>query len=180
MKPLGLCSLHFIIRVRTSGGAYAYTYCQIGEFGAFIVGWLSIAEFSTAPAAVSRGWSGYLVTLAQQFGITIPKFLYSLPILFIELDFLAMFVLIVLSLIIAKGVSESTWFNHAVTCFGLVIILVVVITGFSLGDTDNWDPFLPNGISGVFSASAAVVFAFIGFESTATLSEEVKSNSVKS
>src|SRR5699024_7590602 len=43
-----------------AGSAYGYGYAGLGEFVAWIIGWMLILEYSVAISAVSVGWSGYL------------------------------------------------------------------------------------------------------------------------
>ena len=38
--------------------------------------------------------------------------------------------------------------------------------------TDNWQPFMPNGFSGVLTGAAIVFFTYIGFDSVSTAAEE--------
>jgi amino acid transporter len=56
----------------------------------------------------------------------------------------------------------------------LGIIVFVIIAGAFFVKPENWSPFMPNGIGGVMSGVAAVFFAFIGFDSLSTMSEETK------
>jgi APA family basic amino acid/polyamine antiporter len=41
-------------------------------------------------------------------------------------------------------------------------------------DTRNWNPFAPNGVSGVLKGVSAVFFAYIGFDAISTTAEECK------
>ncbi|WP_249713126.1 amino acid permease, partial [Bacillus cereus] len=38
----------------------------------------------------------------------------------------------------------------------------------------NWQPFIPMGFGGVFSAAALVFFSFIGFDAVSSAAEETK------
>jgi amino acid transporter len=55
----------------------------------------------------------------------------------------------------------------------LCIVLLVIAVGVFL-DTANWDPFAPNGVTGVLKGVSAVFFAYIGFDAISTTAEECK------
>jgi amino acid transporter len=56
----------------------------------------------------------------------------------------------------------------------LAIILLVIAVGIFYVDTANWDPFAPNGVTGILKGVSAVFFAYIGFDAISTTAEECK------
>jgi len=68
----GLCYAEFASMIPIAGSAYTYSYATLGEFLAWIIGWDLILEYLFAAATVSVGWSGYVVSFLQDFGIQIP------------------------------------------------------------------------------------------------------------
>ena len=50
----------FASRLPANGGAYSYTYATLGEFPAWMVGWMIIMEFLIAISSVASGWGTYL------------------------------------------------------------------------------------------------------------------------
>ena len=54
-----------------------------------------------------------------------------------------------------------------------IVILFIAVGAFYV-QPENWTPFAPYGISGIFAGGAAVFFAFLGFDALATSAEEVK------
>lgn len=54
------------------------------------------------------------------------------------------------------------------------IIAYIILSGFYLGTIDNWDPFFPYGVAGIFRGSATIFFAYVGFDAVATAAEEAK------
>ncbi len=52
----------------TTGGAYSYLYAILGEFPAWIAGWLCIMEF-VAVSGVASGWAAYFKGLLSHYGI---------------------------------------------------------------------------------------------------------------
>src|SRR5688572_23258953 len=57
----GLCYAEMASMIPISGSAYTYAYATMGELVAWIIGWDLILEYLVAAAAVSVGWSGYVV-----------------------------------------------------------------------------------------------------------------------
>jgi amino acid transporter len=72
------------------------------------------------------------------------------------------------------GINESRNIRNALVILKLGIIIFVIVAGVFFVKPENWSPFMPNGIGGVMSGVAAVFFAFIGFDSLSTMSEETK------
>ncbi|MDS8155496.1 amino acid permease, partial [Streptococcus pneumoniae] len=59
---VGLSALffaEFASRVPATGGAYSYLYAILGEFPAWLAGWLTMMEFMTAISGVASGWAAY-------------------------------------------------------------------------------------------------------------------------
>ena len=69
----GLCYAEMASMIPISGSAYTYSYATMGELVAWIIGWDLILEYLVAAAAVSVGWSGYVVAFVQHaFGVQLP------------------------------------------------------------------------------------------------------------
>jgi len=68
----GLCYAEMASMIPIAGSAYTYAYATMGEFVAWIIGWDLILEYSFAASTVAVGWSGYFVSLLDQFGIIVP------------------------------------------------------------------------------------------------------------
>jgi APA family basic amino acid/polyamine antiporter len=68
----GLCYAEFASMIPVAGSAYTYGYATLGEFIAWIIGWDLILEYALGAATVASGWSGYVLSLLQDFGITLP------------------------------------------------------------------------------------------------------------
>src|SRR6202049_3172002 len=75
----GLCYAEMASTVPISGSAYTYAYATLGEFIAWIIGWDLILEYAVGAATVAIGWSGYVVSLAKDVGLTLPERLVSAP-----------------------------------------------------------------------------------------------------
>src|SRR5690348_2406971 len=68
----GLCYAEFASLIPIAGSAYTYGYATLGEIFAWIIGWDLILEYAFGAATVASGWSGYVLSFLQDFGIRIP------------------------------------------------------------------------------------------------------------
>lgn len=75
----GLCYAEFASMIPVSGSAYTYGYATLGELIAWIIGWDLILEYALGAAVVASGWSGYVLSLLQDFGILLPPKLAGPP-----------------------------------------------------------------------------------------------------
>jgi APA family basic amino acid/polyamine antiporter len=75
----GLCYAEMAAMIPIAGSAYTYGYATLGEFIAWIIGWDLILEYAFGAATVAVGWSGYVCSLLDQFGIIIPPELRAGP-----------------------------------------------------------------------------------------------------
>ena len=94
----------------------------------------------------------------------------------IELDFCAFLLVSAMTLTIVRGMEQTKNFQFVVVTLAMATIAFVIIVGSAEVDVDNYTPFIPPefGWQGVMSAASVVFFAFIGFDTVATLAEETK------
>jgi APA family basic amino acid/polyamine antiporter len=72
----GLCYAEFASLIPIAGSAYTYGYATLGEIFAWIIGWDLILEYAFGAATVASGWSGYVVSFLDDFGVHIdPKWI---------------------------------------------------------------------------------------------------------
>ena len=89
-------------------------------------------------------------------------------------DLPALFIIIVITALVYRGMKESRNASNLMVVVKLCIILLVIAVGVFYIDTENWHPFAPNGIAGVLKGVSAVFFAYIGFDAISTTAEECK------
>lgn len=75
----GLCYSEFASLIPIAGSAYTYGYATLGELIAWIIGWDLILEYAFGASTVASGWSGYVVSFLQDYGIHIPPQLTATP-----------------------------------------------------------------------------------------------------
>ncbi|KAI3721748.1 hypothetical protein L2E82_32766 [Cichorium intybus] len=178
------CYTEFAVHMPVAGGAFSYIRVTFGEFMAFITGVNLIMDYVLSNAAVARSFTTYLgtvmgVSAESKWRITIS----SLPKGFNQIDFIAVLVILVLTIIICYSTRESSVVNMILTALHILFIMFVIIIGFWKGDSKNFtkpsDPnhpsgFFPFGAPGVFNGATLVYLSYIGYDAVSTLAEEVK------
>jgi APA family basic amino acid/polyamine antiporter len=176
-----------------SGSAYTYSYATLGEFIAWIIGWDLILEYLFASSTVAVGWSGYMVSFLHDYGVNIPVQLCNAPIDYIKgegwiitgsiINFPAVFIIVLLSTLLVKGIKESAGLNNVIVAIKVIVILLFIGFGLSYIDVSNWKPFIPPnptgefgnfGFSGILRGAAVIFFAYIGFDAVSTAAQEAK------
>jgi basic amino acid/polyamine antiporter, APA family len=188
------CYAEFASSTAISGSAYTYAYISFGELIAWIIGWDLFMEYAVGNMAVAISWSDYFTAFLNGFSIKFPHWLsmdyftaveqkspaalqayldapriLGFPIIF---DFPAILITILITILVYIGIQESKRTNNVLVVFKIIVLLLFVIVGFTTVNADNWSPFIPNGWSGIFKGTAAVFFAYIGFDALSTTTEE--------
>lgn len=88
------------------------------------------------------------------------------------LDLPALFIIVLITALVYRGIKESRNASNAMVVIKLAIILLVLGVGIFYIDAANWSPFAPNGIGGILKGVSAVFFAYIGFDAISTTAEE--------
>jgi len=89
-------------------------------------------------------------------------------------DLPALGIIILITWLVYRGMKESKNASNAMVVVKLAVILLVLSVGVFYIDTANWNPFAPNGVSGILKGVSAVFFAYIGFDAISTTAEECK------
>ncbi len=200
-----LCYAEFASMVPVAGSAYTYAYATLGELMAWIIGWDLVLEYSVASATVANGWSHYFQDFIGIFKIHIPHALGWEPLmknpatgkLVASGDIInipALFITVVVTFILIKGIKESATFNATMVIIKLCVVVMVIAVGAFYIKTSNWKPFAPFGFTGIrffgktlfgktgvggeplgmLAGAAISFFAYIGFDSVSTHAEEAR------
>jgi len=89
-------------------------------------------------------------------------------------DLPALLIIVLITWLVYRGIEESRNASNAMVIVKLAVILLVIAVGVFYVDVENWDPFAPNGATGVLKGVSAVFFAYIGFDALSTTAEECK------
>src|SRR3954471_23404397 len=187
-----LCYSEFAASVPVAGSAYTYAYATLGEFIAWVIGWDLILEYALGAATVAVGWSGNLVTLLHQLGLSFPAAISAAPGTIIQLangstatavfNLPAVLITIAVTMLLIVGVSESATVNAVIVVIKVGIVLIVIGAGAMFIQTANWHPFIPPntgtfgeyGWSGVLRGAGVIFFAYIGFDAVSTSAQEAR------
>ena len=198
----GMCYAEFSAMTPVSGSAYTYSYATMGELFAWIIGWDLVLEYALGAATVAIAWSQYLNKLIESFlgpAYMIPyQFCHSpfeskmiddkLVTGLINLP--AIFILLILTLILVRGIKESAFFNAIVVSVKVLIVILFIALGWQFINPANHSPFIPEvttvkdavtgtehafgGLWGILGGAGVVFFAFIGFDAVSTVAQETK------
>ncbi len=170
-----LCYAEFASRLPISGSAYTYAYASVGELFAWIIGWDLILEYTIGSSAVAVGWTHYFIEFLKGFGLTLPEAVYHWDLgNGVVANPAAGVIILMLTALLAIGIKESARFNAAMVFVKVLVVLFVIFAGMNWVQPDNWDPFFPYGVEGVFKGAALIFFAYIGFDAVSTAAEETK------
>lgn len=89
-------------------------------------------------------------------------------------DLPALLIIVFITWLVYRGMKESKNAANLMVVVKICIILLVIAVGVFYVDTANWDPFAPNGLTGILRGVSAVFFAYIGFDAISTTAEECK------
>ena len=188
----GLCYAEMASVLPVSGSAYTYAYATLGEIFAWIMGWLLVLEYGLASSTVAVGWSGYVVSFLNGFGLIIPPELtqpYGHVVTLASGDTItglfnlpAFVGIMMVTTLLVIGVSESAKVNNVIVAIKLAVIVAFIGIGVFYVNPENWDPFIPEntgvdgefGWSGIFRAASIIFFAYVGFEAVSTAAAEAK------
>ena len=187
-----LCYSEFAASVPVSGSAYTYAYATLGEFVAWVIGWDLILEYALGAATVAVGWSGNLVTLLGQMGLSFPAAFSAAPGTVVPVvggdpitavfNLPAVLVTAAVTALLIFGVSESASVNAVIVVIKVAVVLIVIGAGAMFIDPANWHPFIPEntgrfgeyGWSGILRGAGVIFFAYIGFDAVSTSAQEAR------
>jgi len=155
----GLCYAEFASLIPIAGSAYTYGYATLGEIFAWIIGWDLILEYAFGAATVASGWSGYVVSFLEDFGIHIGPRWIATPgteLVFYRGHWAS--IMSVQPLLTAAGIDAST-LPHATGVFNVVAFLGIAAATYILivGIKES-----ANFNSAVVILKVAIVLVFIG------------------
>jgi APA family basic amino acid/polyamine antiporter len=171
----------------------------MGEFVAWIIGWDLVLEYGIGAATVAIAWSEYFNKLLDFLpgGHQIPYEWCHSPFDSIRdaagvahhgiMNIPALFIVLVLSLLLIRGMKESAFVNGLIVITKVAIVILIIVLGWGFIDPANHTPYIPEptiikdtqgvahafgGFWGIVGAAGVVFFAFIGFDAVSTAAQE--------
>ena len=168
-----LCYSEIAAMIPVAGSAYTYTYATMGEFMAWMVGWILMLEYAIGNITVASAWTGYFIQFLKGFKQYLPDFVLNFPIwlrydyktmtalcdannwnihdkipyLFGHIPFAvnlpAVVIVLLLTILLVRGVKESTRVAGIMVGVNMFMILSFIIIGSHYVKPENWTPFLP-------------------------------------
>ena len=197
-----LCYSEIAAMIPVAGSAY--TYATMGEFMAWMVGWILMLEYAIGNITVASAWTGYFAQFLRGFKHILPDFVVNfpmwlrndyrymfaycdkfgldphtqMPFIFdkipVAINLPAIFIVLVLTLLLIRGVKESTRVASIMVGINMFMIISFIVIGSFYVKPENWTPFAPNGFEGIFMGAFIIFFAYIGFDAISTTAEETE------
>ncbi len=162
----GLSASELSSFITEEGGGYIYTTKAFGNFPGFVVGWIKSFDYIVGASAVSIGFAAYFMYFLQ------------MPLIQSNIIIIAVIWPLILMSLNIKGIKEASSANNVLVALKILALLIFIVVGslfiLSTANYSNYHPFLPQGIKGMLSGAAIIFFAFIGFNTIAIVSEEVR------
>jgi APA family basic amino acid/polyamine antiporter len=186
----GLCYAELSSVIPLSGSSYSYTYVALGEFPGWLIGWLIILQYFAGACTVAVGFSGYLTSVLADFGYALPKVFLSSCFTYNAvsgwqcsaegINLPAMALIGSVMLLLSRGIRSASLFNNVMVAIKLVTLAIFIVVAVGYVKIDNWIPFIPEntgvfgqyGISGILRGAGLIFFAYNGFDTVCTLSQE--------
>ena len=156
--------LSLIVR-NVSGGPYAYTRANLGDFPGFLVAWGYILSVWAANAAITVAFVSYLSVFIPVLGTN--PFAGALA---------GVLAIALLTWINTRPVRNAGGFQVVTTTLKLAPLLLMSLVGIFYINLDHFTPFNVSDSSSfqAISATAALtLFAFLGFESATVPAEKI-------
>ncbi|MCM1339702.1 MAG: amino acid permease [Muribaculaceae bacterium] len=164
-----LCYSEFATMIPVAGGAYTYTFATLGEFAAWMVGWVLMLEYAIGFIAVACAWSNYLMQFLQLFDDVLPAWLVHPPVWLTNdvftvgklvaenpdiyvprflgvpvcINIPAIAIVLLMTTILVKGTKDSAKMAGLMVFIKLAVIFLFVLVGaLSFAHTPpHWVPF---------------------------------------
>ena len=191
-----LCYAELAAMIPQAGSAYAYSYATLGELVAWIIGWDLILEYAVGNVAVAISWGDYFTTLLRGIGLNLPAWLttgYRTALLSSNPDVNALLqtaphvagipmlmnvpafaIVMLITWLLLRGARESSTANNVMVVIKLLALGLFIGVGLTAIEPAHYEPFAPNGFTGIHQGAAIVFFAYIGFDAISTAAEETR------
>jgi APA family basic amino acid/polyamine antiporter len=169
------------------GGGIPYEWCHSPFESLYKATGDSVASVTAAlPELAKSVKAGTLILSEDQFKLLPTEIAQTVSVTTGIMNAPALIILLLLTLLLIKGTSESAFVNAIIVFIKVAIVLVFIALGWKFINPANHTPYLipentpghegvfKHGWGGVLGGAAIVFFAFIGFDAVSTAAQEAK------
>jgi APA family basic amino acid/polyamine antiporter len=146
------------------GGGYLYSEKMLGKYPGFLSGWIM---YIAQPIALSFVLLGFGIYLNLLLSISTDPRVFAAA------------ALLLITVLNMRGIAEAGRFELAVVVTKVAILVLFFFVGLLYLQFSDFEPFLPQGTSGVFQGVTMVFFAYMGFQVITMMAGEVKQSEKK-
>lgn len=167
-----------------AGSVYSWSNVIFGEFVGWLAGWAILAEYLIALALVSSAWSSYFQGFLTGFGFELPKFFQAAFNINkgTGFDLFGALAILLIGYLACRGLKNIARIENWLVIGKIFVIILFILVGLTAVQVNNWVPFIPQhqpgthfgGLSGILAGATQIFFAYIGFDTIAANSAEVK------
>lgn len=186
------CYAELASAIPISGGSYTFTYATLGELPAFLVGGVILMAYCLTSASVAGGWSAYVQSFLQDYGIHLPAVLsknFGQVITLADgstvtawFDLPALAIMLIIGTLVFWGTELSAIVNTVIVIVKMAVLFAFIAIGTTKIDPANWQPFIPEntgkfgefGWSGIIAGAGVILLSYTGFDAVAAAAQETK------
>jgi len=139
------------------GGEYEYGYKTLSPFLAFLSGWIWCLNKIVIDSVIALGFATYVSLF--------------LP---LQIQIIAVAIIVIVTIINYFGLRATGNLINLLVIIKISILIFFILLGIFYVKLNNFLPFSPHGVTGIFQASAIMFFAYVGFIRPVYVVEEVK------
>lgn len=176
---IGFCYAELATLMPVAGSVYTYSYAALGEFAAWMAGWVLTLEYGLANVDLADGFSNALRSRLADFHILIPL-RWSLPAWSLGrwtgsyFNAPAFLIIMLITLVLSLGIRAFSRANMFMVVLKSAGILLFVAVGSALVHPGNWHPFAPAGMKGILAGGMILFYAYVGFDCVSVAAEEAR------
>ncbi|MEW9699726.1 APC family permease [Paenibacillus sp. SI8] len=158
--PIAYTFARLALKYEHFGGIATIVQHAFGHFWSAVVGWFFFVWVATGEAVVGLTGAAYLTEVLH------------LPRIYLYLFALVFLIVALLSNYLGMRISGMV----SLTLSGIVLVLLIgtIVFAFPTMEAQHFEPFAPNGISGIGRACVLIFWAFFGWESITHLVPEFR------
>lgn len=148
-------------RIPSAGSSYAYVYATLGEYLAVIAACCLTMEYGISGAAVARSWGDKLISWLQAFDSFDLWWIFNPG---YQINVFAGLLQFACTLLLLVGIEVGKITVNIFTVFKVILILFMIVMGFSSFRVKNIMQPPPFGMQGIIRGSTPCFFGYVGYD----------------